>query len=336
MSAQRAFSWKAFVSFYVVFSFLALATSGIVLYVAPPGRVANWSVWRLLLLSKAQWQAVHTIVALIFLVAASFHIYFNWKVLVAYVKSKLHAGVRMKRELAAASIAGVVILTAAIAAIRPFSAVMNLGEDVKNSWSTASTEPPVPHAELMTVEKLADTVKLTADTVIDNLGKNGVKGAEPGKTFQQIADENDLTPQQVYQKGLGAATKSRAGMAEGGGWGRMTVQQVCERYGVSAETGVARLQAAGIEAESSTPVRDIATTQGKTPIEIAKAIAGDAAAVSTPGTHTPRERSPLGWSQPGEAVHAVHAVPPSRRGPVAHGDSSLGASRNPSANRTSA
>ncbi len=287
MSDTRSFSWKAFVSFYVVFSFLALATSGIVLYLAPPGRIANWSVWRLLLLSKAQWQAVHTIVALIFLVAASVHIYFNWKVLVAYVKSKLHAGIRMKRELATASIAGLVILVGAIAAIPPFGTVMSLGEDVKNSWSTASTEPPVPHAELLTVEKLADTAKVPTDSILTNLEKSGIKGAEPGKTFQQIADENGLTPQQVYQKGLGADAKPKAGAAEGGGWGRMNVQQLCERYSVSAETGVARLKAAGIEAEASTPVRDIATGQGKTPIEIAKLIAGDDAAVPTPGTRTP-------------------------------------------------
>ena len=37
MSASSKFHWKVFVSFYVVFSFLALAVSGIVLYVAPPG-----------------------------------------------------------------------------------------------------------------------------------------------------------------------------------------------------------------------------------------------------------------------------------------------------------
>jgi hypothetical protein len=37
MSATRRFHWKVFVSFYVVFSFLALAASGIVLYIAPPG-----------------------------------------------------------------------------------------------------------------------------------------------------------------------------------------------------------------------------------------------------------------------------------------------------------
>ena len=103
MSATRKFHWKVFVSFYVVFSFLALAVSGIVLYVAPPGRIANWSIWTLGALSKAQWQAVHTIVALLFIVAAGFHLYFNWKVLMAYLRSKLAEGLRMKWELAGAT-----------------------------------------------------------------------------------------------------------------------------------------------------------------------------------------------------------------------------------------
>jgi hypothetical protein len=287
MSETRKFAWKAFVSFYVVFSFLALAMSGIILYIAPPGRVANWSVWRLFLLSKAQWQAIHTIVALLFLVAASFHIYFNWKVLVAYIKSKLQAGIRMRRELAAASVAGVVILAGAIAAVPPFGTVMNVGEDFKNSWSTSSTEPPVPHAELMTVDKLAETVKLPAETVLANLERSGVKGAEPGKTFQQVADENRLTPQQVYQKGLGESAKPLTGLGEGGGWGRMTVQQVCERVKVPVETGVDRLKAAGLEADAATPIRDLATAQGKTPMDIAKVVAGDEASVPTPGSHAP-------------------------------------------------
>ena len=37
-------------------------------------------------------------------------------------------------------------------------------------------------------------------------------------------------------------------MAEGGGWGRMNVQQVCDRFTVPVDEGVARLKAAGIEA----------------------------------------------------------------------------------------
>ena len=286
MSATtKRFHWKVFVSFYVVFSFVALALSGIVLYVAPPGRIANWSVWRMALLSKAQWQAVHTVVALLFLVAAGFHIYFNWKVLVAYLKSKLHEGLRMKRELATATAAAVVLLTVTIAGVPPSSTVMDVGEGIKNSWSTAATEPPVPHAELLTVEKLSETVKIPTEKVVANLETHGVKMAKPGMTVQQIADQNNLTPQQVYQRIQSEDAKPTVNLAEGGGWGRMNVQQVCERYSVPVGTGVERLRATGIEAESGTMLRELATAQGKTPIAIAKIIAGDEGTVPSPGTH---------------------------------------------------
>jgi len=286
MSATtKRFHWKVFVSFYVVFSFVALALSGIVLYVAPPGRIANWSVWRMVLLSKAQWQAVHTVVALLFLVAAGFHIYFNWKVLVAYLKSKLHEGLRMKRELATATAAAVVLLTVTIAGVPPSSTVMDVGEGIKNSWSTAATEPPVPHAELLTVEKLSETVKIPTEKVVANLETHGVKMAKPGMTVQQIADQNNLTPQQVYQRIQSEDAKPKVSLAEGGGWGRMNVQQVCERYSVPVGTGVERLRATGIEAESGTMLRELATAQGKTPIAIAKIIAGDEGTVPSPGTH---------------------------------------------------
>jgi hypothetical protein len=287
MSVNARFHWKVFVSFYVAFSFLALAGSGIVLYVAPPGRIANWSVWQLLLLSKAQWQAVHTIVALLFLVAGGFHIYFNWKVLVAYVKSRLRTGIRMKRELAAASLTGLAILAVSITGVPPFGTVMDVGEEIKNSWSTAASEPPVPHAELMTVAKLSETVKIPTEKALVNLEQQGIKVAQPTMTVQQIAAANKLTPQQVYQKIQSEDAKPKVSLAEGGGWGRMNVQQVCERFSVPLDAGVARLQAAGIEAAPATAIRELATSRGKSPIDIAKIIAGENAAVPSPSEHRP-------------------------------------------------
>jgi hypothetical protein len=287
MSASRTFHWKVFVSFYVVFSFLALAASGIVLYVAPPGRIANWSAWQLLRLSKAQWQAVHTIVALLFLVAASFHIYFNWKVLVAYVKSKLTAGIRMKRELAAASLTGLAILGVSITGVPPFGTVMEVGEEIKNSWSTTASEPPVPHAELMTVAKFAETVRIPAEKALANLETQGIKVADPAMTVQQIADEHRITPLQVYQKIQSEDATPKVSLAEGGGWGRMNVQQACERFNVPVGDGVARLKAAGIEAAPGTAIRDLAAARGKSPIDIARIIAGENGGVPSPGTRTP-------------------------------------------------
>ncbi len=277
MSAKK-FSWKAFISFYIAFSFIVLGLSGIVLYVAPPGRIANWSIWTLVALSKAQWQAVHTIFAFVFLVAAGFHLYFNWKVLVAYVRTKLHEGIRMKWELAAASGIGVLLLGVTIGGLPPFSTVMDVGDDIKNAWAVPASEPPIPHAEELTVDKLAESVKLPPDAARANLQQHGVVVAAPDMTVKQIAEANQLTPQQVYQKIQSAEAPAVAPAFGGGGWGRKTVAQVSAEYKVPVEVAIGRLGDAGLTAEGGTPLKDLATAAKTTPVEIAKIMAGPAAA----------------------------------------------------------
>jgi hypothetical protein len=139
----------------------------------------------------------------------------------------------------------------------------------------------------MTVARLSETVKIPTEKAVANLEKQGVKVAQPTMTVQQIADENKLTPQQVYQKIQSDDARPKVSLAEGGGWGRMNVQQVCERFSVPVDEGVARLQAAGIEATAATAVRELATSRGKTPIEIAKIIVGDDGSVPSPANHKP-------------------------------------------------
>ena len=139
----------------------------------------------------------------------------------------------------------------------------------------------------MTVAKLSETVKIPTEKAVANLEKQGIKVAQPTMTVQQIADENKLTPQQVYQKIQSEDAKPKVSLAEGGGWGRMNVQQVCERFNVPLDAGVARLQAAGIEATASTAIRELATSRGKTPIDIAKIIVGEDGTVPSPAEHKP-------------------------------------------------
>jgi hypothetical protein len=287
MKTSTKFSWKAFVSFYIAFSFLVLGASGIVLYVAPPGRVANWSIWRLVALTKAQWQAVHTIFALVFLVAASVHLYFNWKVLVAYVRTRLHEGMRMKRELALASGVGLALLVLTIAGAPPFSTVMDVGDDVKNAWAGPSVEPPIPHAEELTIDKLAETVKLPAEKAKENLSRHGVKVEAPAMTVKQIAESNRLTPQEVYRRIQSDDAKAQPVPFQGGGWGRKTVEQVCAQYSVPVETGLERLKTAGYTAEAGTALKDLALGAGKTPIDVAKVIAGPDATIAASAAHQP-------------------------------------------------
>ncbi len=62
---------------------------------------------------------------------------------------------------------------------------------------------------------------------------------------------------------------------------------MCERFSVPVDAGVARLQAAGIEATATTMIRELATARGKTPIDIAKIVVGEDGTVPSPAEHKP-------------------------------------------------
>ena len=56
-------------SLTLLLSFVILVLTSIVLYIVPEGRVAYWSDWRLLWLSKTQWGDIHTNSGFLFLAA---------------------------------------------------------------------------------------------------------------------------------------------------------------------------------------------------------------------------------------------------------------------------
>jgi succinate dehydrogenase hydrophobic anchor subunit len=92
------FSGRGFTSVASAVCFVALAVTGGVLFVTPPGRVAHWTGWRLLGLTKDQWGALHIWFALLFLIASGFHIWLNWRPLLSYFKSRLTRRFALRRE----------------------------------------------------------------------------------------------------------------------------------------------------------------------------------------------------------------------------------------------
>jgi hypothetical protein len=272
---RQVFYWRAFVTFYVILSFIVIAASGLVLFISPPGRVANWSQWTFGWLQKADWQAVHTVFTLLFLGAIALHVYFNWRVILNYVRRKVGEGLHRGKELGLAAAVGATVLVLTIVGVPPFSAVMTLGERVKNSWSDPATEPPVPHAELWTVATFAETNKLPVDRAMDNLRDAGLAAPGTDVTLQALATTYRVTPRQVYLKALGQARAAAVPVAEGGGFGRKTVGQLCEEAGVPVDTALERLRQAGFTAATAeSNMRQVATQNGRRPIEVAQIIQG--------------------------------------------------------------
>jgi hypothetical protein len=223
------FQFKGFTSLLLSAALLILGFSGVILYVTPRGRVANWTGWTMFGLSKQSWQAVHINFALLFLIVAGLHLYLNWPVFWAYIKKKGSLAINLKFESLMALLLAGVVLVGTIVRIQPFSTVVDCNYQVKDYWEHWASEAPSPHAEELSLSRFADNQGLSASDLMKALQENGIVAADASATIEQVAEANNLTPADVYaaikkrfpeadQRGKGQG-KGR-GMGQGQGKGR--------------------------------------------------------------------------------------------------------------------
>ncbi len=269
------FHGKSFTSFIIVLSFLIMSISGIFLYFAPPGRVALWSKWTFLFLTKEQWQAVHTILSLAFIIAAIFHIYFNWSILIGYIKKKLQQGINKKRELIWSTVVTLLITGLTITNIPPFSSIMEWGEDLKNSWANEQTEPPIPHAESMTLVELSKATQQSLVEMLQNLRNSGIEPESSNIIVEDLAKKYNLTPQQLYEKMKIQQKQSYSVQGVGAGYGRKTVEQICKQFDINIQTAIERLNEKGMGVKGDELIKDIALKNDLLPIDVVAIIKGE-------------------------------------------------------------
>lgn len=271
---KKKFSFRAFISLYIVLSFLVMTLSGIVLYLAPPGRVANWTNWKYIGLLKSEWQSVHTIFTFLFVIAISFHLFFNWRPILVYLKTKIDTKTKPRKEIFFAMSISVLIFILTLNNSVPFSSVMTFGESLKESWSTSTSEPPIPHAEEQSLTKFAQTINLPKEKLVSNLTAKGVKIENDSITIGQLSKNNNLTPSELYKIVSDATGKSINSQPQGRGYGRKTISQLCSEVNLTTDDGINRLKAAGYTADKDEKLKDVASRYNLTPIDIANTITG--------------------------------------------------------------
>ena len=266
---NRRFHLRGFTSFAVTISFLTLAISGIVLYVSPRGRVANWTGWGFLGVGKESWGALHTVMALAFLGLAGLHFYLNWKPFLGYLRNKAAGGIKLKWELVAATLFSVAVIAGTLLNIPPFSAVPTLAENIKDYWETTEAPAPYAHAELSTVAEFAEKTGSTVDEVTTKLAAGGIDVNDPNQKIGDIAAAHNASPSALFSRaGNGSGEGQGPGAGSSFGMGRKTLREVCADEGVPVETAIATLRAAGIEAQSDENMRAVAERSGKNPHDL--------------------------------------------------------------------
>lgn len=277
---RKRFNWRAFFSVLTALSFIGMAFTGVILFVVPPGRIANWTGWTLLGLTKHQWIGLHDWFSIIFVVASVFHVYLNWKLFVSYFKSKVSKAFALRIEWALALVICGVVFLGTLGDITPFSSLLVWNENIKHSWDSPQQRAPIPHAELLTLTELAEQVgDVDLETMLSNLKARGIEVESPDIVLGQLAGAYNMTPARLYDIALGQVGRGRGyGGPERGerhgqggpgrGIGQMTLKEYCNQMGLDVNMAVQKLQDAGFKASPDMTIRGIAETAGVHPSQI--------------------------------------------------------------------
>lgn len=137
---------RALTSFLTLGGFLIAALSGIVLYTAPAGWAAKRSNWMFLGMDKYEWSDIHVVFGLLWLAAVVFHIYFNWKVLRAFIYQKAKGGLRLRKEMAIAGIVITAVFLMGLYRIPPVGYITRLSAEIKTRYAVQANREGNPGA----------------------------------------------------------------------------------------------------------------------------------------------------------------------------------------------
>lgn len=269
------------------FSFIVLIITSVVLYCVPQGRVAYWSMWTFLGLSKEQWGDIHITSGALFLVMAIIHIWLNWKIITAYLTDKAR-----KFNFKSPSVLISILLTlfvtfGTLAGLPPMRQVLQFASYLKTQGEIKYGNPPYGHAELSPLSLFCKRTGLDLQAALSTLKKNNVKVTSPAETIIEISTKNWMTPKDLHKLILKdqpeidqtmqhpgdkmGETHTMPGMRSGTGLGKMTLEAYCTRYKIDLNMALQKLSTAGAEVDKTATIREITGKLGmSSPMEIAK------------------------------------------------------------------
>lgn len=261
-------------SLTTLISFILLLFTSFILYVTPQGKIAFWANWKMLGLGKEEWGALHTNLGFLFIVAGILHTVLNWKAIVTYMQNKTQQLKVFTGDFNAALGICAVITLFTMLEWQPVHGIQILNHALKDHAAEKYGEPPYGHAEASSLQSFCKRTGLNAKEAAEKLKAAGLKAVSGEATVAEIAAANNMTPQQVYNIIKPEPAQDGATLPDhpNPGFGRLTMTQVCDTYGLDLESTITDLKEAGINASADAKMKEIADQNSTEPSAIYEAI----------------------------------------------------------------
>lgn len=267
---KRSFDWRSLITFSVAISAFVLFVSGIILYIAPSGRVAYWTNWKILL-GKEEWTDIHVTFSILFTVVILFHVFnFNWRAFKHFLK---------RRYLALAIALGIsaVFFVGTYFYVPPLNYVREFSNYMKDYWERKTAPPPTPHAEELTLKRLAkEVLKISPERALEKLKKNGIKVNGVEEIIKDIGKRNNKSPQEIFDLFGAGIVEDEREVVNKEQLGNKTLRDVALEIGIRGRDAVEILRNKGLKVYGGFQrLKDIAKDNGIAPEKLYKILKGE-------------------------------------------------------------
>jgi hypothetical protein len=269
-------SFRRIVSLVTTLSFLVMAYTGIMLFISPQGRVANWADWTLWGLGKDDYAALHMNFMVVFLLASILHIYLNWSPLMSYLRDAARRLIVVTPEFILAACLCTLVVAGTLLAWPPFRNLVAFNATVEDSWIDTYGEPPYGHAELSSLDQFSRHLGLATEESLARLRAGGLAADGPDQTLDAIARRNGVSPQRVYDLIRAGAPAGPAAAPDGGlprpgsgsGLGRKTLAELDREGVIRLPVALERLKVRGVSADGDSTLKEVANELGASPHDL--------------------------------------------------------------------
>lgn len=207
MSKGKRFRSRTAVSFIILFSFILLAVSGVIMYLRPEGNIARWTSWSIWGLNKQNWEGLHTLFSIFFILSVAFHVVYNWKAISTYFKGVFTKSFGYRRELTAAVVITALFLTISLWQIDPFWKLIDLRAYFKKGDITDDFEPPDPEILNLSVSEISAHLNIPMADLLKHVREDGYSIQDSTQSIRILAEINNVSPERLYMDMFDARIK---------------------------------------------------------------------------------------------------------------------------------
>jgi predicted RND superfamily exporter protein len=186
-------------SLTLFFSGIIVVVTSLVLYIGPPTHVAHFSDWRMAGLDKCQWNAVHIMAGLLFVIAMFFHIYFNWKAMLAYLNNSKRNRVPLSKPFVVSLVLTAYVCTGSLVGLPPMSQLIQWIRSVKIGHVQKYGAPPYGQAEQASLKIIATYMGWDANKSLSALRQKGLIVESAEQSIKSIARNNGISTSAVLE-----------------------------------------------------------------------------------------------------------------------------------------